>query len=137
MARRHKPRLKALLTAAFADMIVHQFFFFMFSFRAASHLKRTNGHSTGVMLRGGGSRVGVRVWGGGVHHQPIRLGCVHMAPGHRPLVAYRLPLTSLIVPWAAPWCQLLPAPCLHKTRGRGCRESKQLEGGGVARRPLY
>lgn len=37
------------------------------------------------------------------------------------------PHTSLIVPRAAPWCQLLPAPCLHETRGRGCRKSEQLE----------
>lgn len=48
-------------------------------------------------------------------------------PGNRhPLVGYCLPHTSLIVPWAAPWCQLPPAPCLHETRGRGCRKSEQL-----------
>lgn len=41
------------------------------------------------------------------------------------------PHTSLIVPWAAPWCQLLPAPCLHETRGRGCRRSEQLEEAAV------
>lgn len=116
MVPRHEARLKNAFDWRFCGYVGPSVTPPPSPFQAALPLKPTDGRSTGVMLR---RTCAASPLGSAVYRRFLVTDILWLVTV--------FPHTSLIVPWAAPWCQLLPAPCLHKTRGGGCRKSEQLE----------